>query len=201
MQATWDFFTLPWQEGEKEECGLLIDAVFGVGLSRPVEGDYRQCIEMLASKSIRRTVAVDVPSGIHGDTGIVMGIALRADLTVTFGWEKTGTALYPGREYAGRVEVADIGFPGQALEAVKEAEGTAAGDFAVTYSDDDLKRIPRRPAYSNKGTFGKVLIVAGSKNMCGAAYLSALSAYRDRGGTGKTAYGGGKPSDSPGTPA
>ena len=67
-------FTLPWQE-EKEECGLLIDAVFGVGLSRPVEGDYRQCIEMLASKSIRRTVAVDVPSGIHGDTGIVMGIA------------------------------------------------------------------------------------------------------------------------------
>ena len=74
--------------------------------------------------------------------------------------------------------MADIGFPGQALEAVKEAEGTAAGDFAVTYSDDDLKRIPRRPAYSNKGTFGKVLIVAGSKNMCGAAYLSALSAYR-----------------------
>ena len=61
---------------------------------------------------------------------------------------------------------------------MKEAEGTAAGDFAVTYSDDDLKRIPRRPAYSNKGTFGKVLIVAGSKNMCGAAYLSALSAYR-----------------------
>ena len=134
-------FTLPWQEGEKEECGLLIDAVFGVGLSRPVEGDYRQCIEMLASKSIRSTVAVDVPSGIHGDTGTVMGIALWADLTVTFGWEKTGTALYPGREYAGRVEVADIGFPGQALEAVKEAEGTAAGDFAVTYSDDDLKRL------------------------------------------------------------
>ena len=74
-----------------------------------------------------------------------MGIALRADLTVTFGWEKTGTALYPGREYAGRVEVADIGFPGQALDAVKEAQGTAAGDFAVTYGDDDLKRIPRRP--------------------------------------------------------
>ncbi len=78
-----------------------LDAVFGVGLSRPVEGDYRQCIEMLASKSIRSTVAVDVPSGIHGDTGIVMGIALRADLTVTFGWEKPGQ-LYPGREYAGR---------------------------------------------------------------------------------------------------
>ena len=170
--------SLPWQEGEKEECGLLIDAVFGVGLSRPVEGEYRQCIKMLGAKSIRSTVAVDVPSGIHGDTGTVMGIALRADLTVTFGWERTGTALYPGREYAGRVEVADIGFPGQALDAVKEAEGTAAGDFAVTYGDDDLKRIPRRPAYSNKGTFGKVLIVAGSRNMCGAAYLSALSAYR-----------------------
>ena len=98
------------------------------------------------------------------------------------------------------MEVADIGFPGQALEAVKEAEGTAAGDFAVTYSDDDLKRIPRRPAYSNKGTFGKVLIVAGSKNMCGPLPERFIR-IQDRGGTGKTAYGGGKPSDSPGTPA
>ena len=96
IAANVGLFSSPWQDGEKETCGLLIDAVFGVGLSRPVEGEYRQCIEMLEARSIRRTVAVDVPSGIHGDTGIVMGIALKADVTVTFGWEKTGTALYPG---------------------------------------------------------------------------------------------------------
>ena len=116
-------FTLPWQEGGEGRMRPSHRRGVRRGTEPPCGGDYRQCIEMLASKSIRSTVAVDVPSGIHGDTGTVMGIALWADLTVTFGWEKTGTALYPGREYAGRVEVADIGFPGQALEAVKEAEG------------------------------------------------------------------------------
>lgn len=166
----------PWQEAKEETCGLLIDAIFGVGLSRPIEGDYRQCMEMLQAKHIPYTVAVDVPSGIHGDTGNIMGIALKADVTVTFGWEKTGTALYPGREYAGLVSVCDIGFPGSALGAVAEQE--EGSGYAVTYGPEDLALIPGRPAYSNKGTFGRVLIVAGSKNMCGAAYLSALAAYR-----------------------
>lgn len=166
----------PWQEAEQETCGLLIDAIFGVGLSRPIGGDYRHCMEMLQAKRIPYTVAVDVPSGIHGDTGSVMGIALKADVTVTFGWEKTGTALYPGREYAGQVSVCDIGFPGSALGAVAEQE--EGSGYAITYGPEDLALIPGRPAYSNKGTFGKVLIVAGSKNMCGAAYLSALAAYR-----------------------
>lgn len=166
----------PWTAAADRECGLLIDAVFGVGLSRPIEGEYRQCMEMLADKKIAHTVAVDVPSGIHGDTGTVMGVALRADVTVTFGWEKTGTALYPGREYAGRVKVCDIGFPETALMAVAEAE--EGSGYAFTYGPEDLARIPGRPAYSNKGTFGKVLIAAGSRNMCGAAYLSALAAYR-----------------------
>ena len=168
----------PWQEGKEGRCDLLIDAVFGVGLSRPIEGEYRQCMEMLAAKSVRCTLGVDVPSGIHGDTGAVMGLALKADVTVTFGWEKTGTALYPGRGYGGRVEVKNIGFPVQALEAVRDAEPGLGAGFAVTCGDEDLGRIPRRPAYSNKGTFGRVLIVAGSRNMCGAAYLSALAAYR-----------------------
>lgn len=165
----------PWNDGTDGRCDLLIDAMFGVGLSRPIEGDYRACMEMLQEKQIPCTVAVDVPSGIHGDTGTVMGTALKADVTVTFGWEKTGTALYPGREYAGRVKVCDIGFPQSALAKVREEE---SADYAFTYEAVDLVRIPGRPAYSNKGTFGKVLIAAGSKNMCGAAYLSALAAYR-----------------------
>lgn len=166
----------PWREILHGSCGLMIDAIFGVGLSRPIEGDYRQCMEMLRAKPIPLTLAVDVPSGIHGDTGAVMGIALKADVTITFGWEKTGTALYPGREYAGLVKVCGIGFPESALKAAADEAG--GNGYAFTYGREDLSRIPERPACSNKGTFGKVLIAAGSKNMCGAAYLSALAAYR-----------------------
>ncbi|RGZ00667.1 NAD(P)H-hydrate dehydratase [Clostridium sp. AM58-1XD] len=152
------------------KCDILIDAVFGVGLGRPIEGKYKELIEVLKNLSPKKTIAVDIPSGIHGDSGAVMGCALPADVTVTFGYEKLGTALYPGRDYSGKVIVADIGFP----EKSREHIGAAA--FAM--EKGDLAEIPRRPSYSNKGTFGKVLIVAGAKNMGGAAYLSALAAYR-----------------------
>lgn len=147
----------------------VIDGLFGVGLSREVTGIYRQAVEFINAADAF-TVAVDIPSGIHADTGAVMGTAVRADLTVTFGWNKTGMALYPGREYAKEVLVKDIGFPSQAYEA--------AGGHIFTYDKEDRKRVPNRPAYSNKGTFGKVLVAAGSPGMSGAAYLSGLAAYR-----------------------
>lgn len=99
-----------------------------------------------------------------------MGIALKADMTVTFGYEKLGTMLYPGKEYSGKVLVADIGFPEESLERLKAEY--------FTLDPEDEKLLPKRPSYSNKGSFGKVLVVAGSKNMSGAAYLSALAAYR-----------------------
>lgn len=163
---------------------VLIDAVFGVGLSREVQGAYAECIRRInglrGDGIIGSVVAVDVPSGIHSDTGRVMGAAVNADVTVTFGWEKRGTVLYPGRDCAGRVLVENIGFPPLSA-AEQEAEDGEEGEaipYACTYGPEDLGRIPRRAAYSNKGTFGKVLIVAGSENMCGAAYLSALAAYR-----------------------
>ena len=121
-------------------------------------------------------IAVDIPSGIHSGTGAVMGIALKADETVAFGWEKIGTAVYPGRDYAGNVTVADIGFPEEALRAEPEEEDPISMAYAC--EESDLNRVPERKAYSKKGTFGRVLIAAGSKNMSGAAYLSALGAYR-----------------------
>ena len=173
----------PWQEIETEKkgkhCCVIIDAVFGVGLGRPVEGNYKRCLDDL--NQIREQehtfcVAVDIPSGIHADTGAVMGTALKADVTVTFGWEKMGTALYPGRGYGGKVLVEDIGFPEMALEGEEEEGGRPERAFA--YEKKDLCHIPERKADSNKGTFGKVLIAAGSAGMCGAAYLSALTAYR-----------------------
>lgn len=166
-----------WTDFIPGRCQVLIDGVFGVGLSRDVEGDYREFLEMLTRQERELTVAVDIPSGIHSDTGRVMGTALKADVTVTFGWEKRGTVLYPGRDFAGQVVIGDIGFPQLSLKkaAQEQEEGKS---LAFTYGPGDLRLIPQRPAYSNKGTFGHVLIVAGSVNMSGAAYLSAKAAYR-----------------------
>lgn len=152
-------------------CDIIIDALFGVGLTRRVEGEYRECLEMLRQAEGAYIVAVDMPSGIHSDTGKVMGISLKADDTVTFGWKKKGLAVYPGREYGGRVTVADIGFPGKSFQQIPDIN-------TIYYEEEDLRLVPERAAYSNKGTFGKVLVIAGSKHMGGAAYLSALSAYR-----------------------
>lgn len=149
--------------------GIVIDALFGVGLSREVTGEYREAVELIGKIHPVMTAAVDIPSGIHSDSGKVMGAAVKADLTVTFGFEKLGTVLYPGREYSGRVIVADIGFP------------SCTGEWKqrfYTYEKSDLSLIPGRKKYSHKGMYGKVLIAAGSKGMCGAAYLSALAAYR-----------------------
>lgn len=151
-------------------CDILIDALFGVGLDREILSPYREIIKAASKISPRLTVAVDIPSGIHGDSGQVMGIALKADVTVTFGWEKLGTMLYPGKEYAGEVAAADIGFPQAALQQIKPEY--------FTFEPGDEEQVPKRPSYSNKGTFGRVLIVAGAVNMSGACCLSALASYR-----------------------
>ena len=160
----------PFQDFIPGRCDVLVDALFGVGLSREIGGEYRECMEMLLEQSPKRTVAVDIPSGIHADTGAVMGIALRADVTVTFGYEKLGTLLYPGKGCAGQVLVRDIGFPESALDRLQPE--------VCCYEDKDLAEIPVRKGWSNKGTYGKILLIAGSRNMSGAAYLSALAAYR-----------------------
>lgn len=157
-------------------CDVLLDAVFGVGLSRPVEKEFLEFFTMLKRAEPRLTVAVDLPSGISSESGQVLGAALKAQVTVTFGWEKLGTVLYPGKEYSGEVIVADIGFP--PLSVLNTFGQNDSTDYAFTYGPEDRARIPLRPAYANKGSFGKVLVVAGSKNMGGAAYLSALAAYR-----------------------
>lgn len=166
-----------WTDFIPGRCEILIDGVFGVGLAREIEGQYREFLERLSGQSPRLTVAVDIPSGIHADTGQVMGVALKADVTVTFGWEKWGTMLFPGRDYAGQVVIGDIGFSELSFQkaVLEDGEGKRR---AFTYGPEDLSLIPGRPAYSNKGSFGHVLIVAGSRNMSGAAYFSALAAYR-----------------------
>lgn len=166
-----------WQDVKAELDGVILDGLFGVGLTRTIEGEFRQCMELISSEPAKLKVAVDIPSGIHSDSGAVMGIALKADVTVTFGWEKCGTVLFPGREYAGEVVIGDIGFPQLAYEKVMLRNRQEINQY-FAYEPRDLKQLPKRPEYSNKGTFGHVLIAAGSKNMSGAAYLSAKVAYR-----------------------
>jgi NAD(P)H-hydrate epimerase len=155
---------------EKGRIQVIVDALFGIGLSREVGGAYRNIIEHMSLHTEAKVVAVDIASGIHADTGAVMGTALKADITVTFGYRKTGTVLYPGRLYSGEVRVADIGFPKIALPA--------SAEDARILEKDDLKKLPARRPDGNKGTFGKLLLIAGSEGMSGAAFLSALAAYR-----------------------
>lgn len=155
---------------------VIVDALFGIGLTRKISGAYKEAllaVGALAWGKDRRkaipVVAVDMPSGIHSDTGAVMGAALKADLTVTFGGQKLGQLLYPGAEYCGKCVVADIGITEESLPRIPSG---------YTYEEKDLKRLPKRAPRGNKGTFGKVLVIAGSRDMGGAAYLSAMSAFR-----------------------
>ncbi len=147
----------------------IIDAIFGIGISRKIQGKYVEIIENINS-SKANILSLDTPSGISADTGKIMGIAVRAEKTVTFAYKKLGLVLYPGAEYAGIVRVKDIGITDIGFE----------GKYPriYSYNKDDLKRIPKRYNYSNKGTYGKVLVIAGGINMSGAAYFAAKAAYR-----------------------
>lgn len=151
-------------------CDLIIDALFGIGLTRQVEGAYASLIQLMNEQVGSAVVSVDIPSGISSETGAVMGCAVNADVTVTFGELKLGHILFPGREYSGRVIVSDIGF-------VPE-EADVEADHVLAHTGDDLALIPKRQACSHKGTYGKILVIAGAKNMAGAAFFAAKAAYR-----------------------
>ena len=157
----------------EDEYTIIIDGLFGVGLSKPIEGVQRAVIDRINGRTEegKHTVfAVDIPSGIHASNGNVMGTAIKAAVTVTFGVNKLGLVLYPGCEYAGKVITADIGFPQLSIEKT--------GLECFHYEKGDIKKyLPKRKADSNKGTYGKVLVIGGSKNMAGACCFSAEAAY------------------------
>ena len=149
---------------------VVIDAIFGIGLDREVGGVYRDLILQM-NRMPAWKMAVDISSGISADDGAVLGCAFRADLTVTFGFAKVGQLLYPGAEYTGELKVKDIGIDGHSLFEIRpELCCLEPGDLAGL--------LPRRTDHSNKGSYGKLLIVAGSRNMAGAAAFSARAAYR-----------------------
>lgn len=154
---------------QEDSYSVIIDAVFGVGLSRKVEGRYRQVIEQM--NRMRGTkFAVDIPSGLSATTGCILGCAFKADYTVTFQLKKIGLELSQGRTMAGRVIVPDIGISTDSICEDQEIVRTAGKDIF-------RKMLPDRPEDSNKGTYGRLLVIAGSKGMAGAAYLNAHAAY------------------------
>ena len=151
-----------------EEYSVIIDALFGTGLKREVTGHYREVL-CSVNQMAGKKVAVDLPSGIHDTTGARMGIAFCADLTVAIAFPKRGLFLQEGNVCAGKILTGDIGI---------SSETFSEGTVTFGYEKQDLfLGYPKRKKNSHKGSYGKVLMIAGSKGMSGAAYLSAKAAY------------------------
>lgn len=152
--------------------GVIVDALFGTGLARVIEGSPAATIERInaARAGAVRVVAVDLPSGVDADSGQVWGVAVQADATVTMGLPKVGLTQEPGRSLAGRIAVARIGIadhlPGETPQIVLWGDAVAGA------------LLPTRPGAGHKGTFGHVLLVAGSEGKTGAAVLAAAGAGR-----------------------
>ncbi len=159
---------------------LLVDSVFGTGFKPPIKGDTKKILAFVKKVLEERVskpyiVAVDCPSGVDCDTGEIADESLVADLTVTLAAAKPGLLRFPGAEYVGEIVVGDIGIPASQKEI-------AAIDRDFATREGVRAWLPERPRDAHKGTFGRVMIVAGSVNFPGAASLSALGAYRSGAG-------------------
>ncbi|MCL0040175.1 NAD(P)H-hydrate dehydratase [Thermodesulfovibrionales bacterium] len=153
---------------------VVVDAVFGTGLVRSVKERFADIFASINNSGVP-VIAVDIPSGVSSDTGEVLGEAIKADYTVTFGLPKRGHLLYPGAEYTGRLFVEDIGFPARLL--------TSSGlKVNLIEREVALRLIPQRPRYSHKGDYGHILIIAGSSGKTGAALMTAKASLRSGAG-------------------
>ncbi|MGQ9677875.1 MAG: NAD(P)H-hydrate dehydratase [bacterium] len=157
----------------------IVDAIFGTGVSAPLEGIFAQVVQLI-NESGAYVISVDIPSGIDADTGKILNLAVKAKLTVTMGAPKYGLILYPGKIYAGKLRIADIGIPSKIIADL-------ADTFLVT-EDDISQNLPHRRPDGHKGTFGTCLVVAGSRGYSGAACLTAMAAVRAGAGLVRLAY-------------
>jgi hydroxyethylthiazole kinase-like uncharacterized protein yjeF len=153
---------------EVQHADAVIDAVLGIGRGRALEGVFAAALDTLAQRR-GLLLAVDLPSGLDADTGAVDPHCPTADVTLTFGYSKLGLHLLPGAAHAGEVEVMDIGLDPALGEAI---------DTEIMTAEWARAQLPSRPLVSNKGTFGRVMVVAGSQSYTGAATLACLGALR-----------------------
>ena len=160
-------------DGLLSSSDVVIDAIFGTGRSRALDGVFKEVLSRVAAAKKKTTklvaIAVDIPSGLDADTGAIDPVCPYFDVTVTLGYPKPGLFNFPGAERAGKVVIADIGLPPSLGENIP----------TELITEDWVKSIlPARPASANKGSFGKVLVVAGSISYIGAAYLACMGAAR-----------------------
>ncbi|HEY7270950.1 MAG TPA: NAD(P)H-hydrate dehydratase, partial [Dehalococcoidia bacterium] len=151
-----------------QRADLIIDAVLGSGRLRPLDGAIADAFERLKQRRAP-LYSIDLPTGVDADSGTVDPHASGADVTFALGFSKVGLHTLPGSSYAGRVEVLDIGLEPNAGELLR---------IELLTPDWAQSHLPERPAASNKGTFGRVLVIAGSRSLVGAATLSCLGALR-----------------------
>lgn len=150
---------------------IILDALLGTGAQGPLRPELAELVSVV--NEVRRpVVAVDVPTGVDATTGEVAGPAVQADFTAALGFLKLGCLFYPGRSFVGDFEVLDIGIPHRLAEDIQR----------FLLEPEDLAKLPPRPPWGHKGTFGHTLVVAGSQGMAGAAALCAKAVYRGGGG-------------------
>jgi len=152
------------------DSDLIIDALLGTGIQGEVTGLMADVIEQINQSGIP-VLAADIPSGLQSDTGRYAGACIEADATVTFGALKRGLVIPPGRELAGIVDVAEIGIP-------DKIAGAAHVRTWLVETDDCKWLLPARPVSAHKGDFGKLLILAGSRGLTGAATLTSLASLK-----------------------
>lgn len=161
-----------------ENSDVIFDSIFGTGLCREITGKYLEIINII-NKVNAYKIAVDIPSGLNANTGHVLGACILADKTISFCLPKVGLLLYPGLGYVGDLIIADIGIPNRSLERIESN---------ISIMDDYNFRnfMPKRKAMSHKGTYGKILVIAGTEKMAGAAVMTTLASYRTGAGLVKT---------------
>ncbi|MCX7749018.1 MAG: NAD(P)H-hydrate dehydratase [Clostridia bacterium] len=149
---------------------LIVDGIFGTGLKGRVEGFFEKVVELINGAG-KPVISIDIPSGIDGETGEVLHVCIKAHKTVTFALPKLGLLIHPGSEYTGNLIVADIGIPQKVIDEIDSKLHITDFDYVKTF-------MPKRAPDTNKGDYGKVLILTGSKGMTGAGILTSKAALR-----------------------